>query len=338
MNLAELFLAPEHALLFLLLPLAAWLERRAARQRARSLHAAFDERAKHFSAEPRPWRRRAKRGAGYLALALAITAAMQPTWGPLESEVPPRGSDLVICLDVSQSMLARDVEPARLTAAQRAIAALCAEATADRLALVLFAGEALLRSPLTGDLAAIAELAQVAHPTDVARGGTDLGAALALAERTLEPSRDAAQAVLVLSDGEDPTGSARAVARALGERGIAVHALGFGSERGGKIVVGVGAEQRYLRDAEGREVITQLDPRGLEALASASGGRYANGDAEGDSIVELHRRAIAPLARERDLAEAREKRAARATLPLLAAVLLGILLCALPARSTPASR
>ncbi|MBK9383449.1 MAG: VWA domain-containing protein [Planctomycetes bacterium] len=332
MNLGELFLAPECAWLFSLLPLAAWLERLAARRRARALREAFDERAERIAEGAAPKGARLRRGAGYAAVALAITAAMQPTFGPPERESTPRGSDVAICLDVSQSMLARDLEPSRLAAAKRAIEALCVEAKADRCALILFAGAAVLRAPLTADLEAIADLAREAHPTDVPRGGTDLGAALALAQQTLEASRENARAVVVLSDGEDPAGSGRAPARALAERGVAVHAVGLGSERGAKIAIGSGAEQSFLRDAQGRDVITRLDPRGLEALAEAGGGRYASGDAEGAALVALHREAIAPHAEERDAAAARERRASRATLPLLAALLLGILLLARPAR------
>jgi Ca-activated chloride channel family protein len=329
-NFGDIFLVPECAWLFLLLPLAAWLDRGARRRRAHALREAFAERAERVAPAPRG--ERALRGAGHAAVALAITAAMQPTWGPPERESTPRGTDVVICLDVSRSMLARDLEPSRLAAAQRAIAALCAEATADRCALILFAGEALLRAPLTADLEAIAELAREAHPTDVLRGGTDLGAALALAQQTLDAARDSARAVIVLSDGEDPSGAGRAAARSLAERGIAVHALGLGSERGSKIAIGSGAEQSFLRDAQGRDVITRLDPRGLQALAEAGDGSYANGDADGAALVALHRTAIAPRAQERDAAAARERRASRATLPLLAALLLGILLLARPAR------
>jgi Ca-activated chloride channel family protein len=332
MNPSELFLAPQLALLFLLLPLAYALERFAARRRERALRASFAERAPRLAATAPPRRSRAARWAGFGAAALAITAAMQPSFGPPERALLPRGSDIALCLDVSRSMLARDLEPSRLAAAQRAIERLCAAGNADRLALIVFAGEARLRAPLSHDLGALAELAREAHPTDIARGGTDLAAALALARRALESANGEAGAVVVLSDGEDPSGAAAAEARALAERGIAVHALGFGSELGAKIALGAGAEQRFLRDASGRDVVTRLDPRGLQELAASGGGSYATADAEGEALLALHERAIAPRAQERFRERTREHRPQRYALPLLAAILLGILVLARPAR------
>lgn len=218
-------------------------------------------------------------------LLLALVAALGPAWGAAESEV--RGADIVICLDVSRSMLARDAEPDRLSRAKGEIKALAEAAKGDRLGLVAFAGEARAMVPLTEDMTSFSELLDLADPTSVGKGGTDLGAAL---EAALEILGGRQGAVLLFTDGEDLGGRGLAAARLLAERGVAVHCVGLGTELGSKIAT----EGGFLRDRSGAEVVSALDASGLRAIAEATGGTFG-GRAP---AIPVARRAPSPERRE----------------------------------------
>jgi Ca-activated chloride channel family protein len=242
--------------LLLLAPLAWVLLVGASRARARKLEGVLGPRV--------PVRRRRY---GFLAagLLLALVAVLGPAWGAAEGDV--RGADIAICLDVSRSMLARDVDPDRLSRAKAEVKALASRATGDRLGLVVFAGEARAMVPLTDDMASFSEILSLADPTSVGRGGTDLGAAL---EAALDLLKGQPGAVVLLTDGEDLGGKGLAAARLVGERGVAVHCVGVGTELGGKIAT----EGGFVRDRSGEDVVFAMDPAGLRAIAAATGGTF----------------------------------------------------------------
>ncbi|HEX5135686.1 MAG TPA: VWA domain-containing protein [Planctomycetota bacterium] len=198
-------------------------------------------------------------------LLLALVAVLGPAWGAAKSDV--RGADVVVCLDVSRSMLARDVDPNRLARAKEDIKALAAGAKGDRLGLVVFAGEARAMVPLTEDMRSFAELLDLADPTSVKRGGTDLGAAL---ETALDVLNGRPGTVILFTDGEDLGGRGLAAARLLAERGARVHCVGLGTELGSKIATDGG----FVRDRSGGDVVSSLDVKGLRAIAEATGGTF----------------------------------------------------------------
>lgn len=198
-------------------------------------------------------------------LLLALVAILGPVWGSAEGDV--QGADIVVCLDVSRSMLARDVDPDRLTRAKAEIKELAGRARGDRLGLVVFAGEARAMVPLTEDMASFSELVDLADPTSVGRGGTDLGAAL---ETALDVLQGRQGSVLLFTDGEDLGGRGLAAARLLEERGVAVHCVGLGTELGSKITTDGG----FLRGRSGEDVVSAMDATGLRAIAEATGGTF----------------------------------------------------------------
>lgn len=278
---------------------AAWLAVRALdAARARRVARAVGPRVGVLAAERSLRRRAVRRGLFAAGLACALVAIAHPVAGAATGTADVRGVDLVVVLDVSRSMRARDVAPDRLGRAQQEVGALAARARGDRLALVVFAGEAVLAAPLTLDGAAVAELAALADPTDVGRGGTDLGAALDRALGALAGATGDHEAVVVLTDGGEVDARARAAAARCATRGIAVHVLGLGTERGGKIPVEGATGETFLRDPAGVEVVSRLDGAGLRALAAATGGTYAAGGATPDALVRLYDDAVAPLARK----------------------------------------
>jgi Ca-activated chloride channel family protein len=313
---------PAWAPALLAAPLAALALLALDRLRARRLAAALGPRAPALSPEVGEGRRALRRGLFALGLLLAILAALRPAFGAPVPEVAPRGADVVLCLDVSRSMLAQDVAPDRLSAAKREAKALAARAVGDRLALVLYAGEARPFVALTHDAAAFAELVDLADPLEVLRGGSDLGAALEVVEALLASGRSERATVVVLSDGEDRGGRAVDAARRLAARGVPVHAIGFGTALGGKVVVETEAGPAFLRDAAGNEVVTALDAAALARVAEAGGGTYADAGPSEGALVSLYERRVLPLERTWAAAEGLRRREDRYQWPLLAAFLL----------------
>jgi len=266
------------------------------------------------------------RGTGTLLFALGVLCAAAALLEPLGDEkveaVEERGVDLVVCLDVSRSMLARDVAPSRLESARRAVRELAARARGDRLALVAFAGEARLLVPLTRDGEGLAALADLAGPLSVARGGTDLGAALDTALAALEAGEGGAASVILLTDGEDLGGRGREAAARCRERGVVVHTVGFGSSRGGKIPVEGAGGERFLRDEGGREIVTALDPVSLRAVAEATGGTWREAG-QGIAVVgDLHEEAVRTAGQKVLGRDERSRRERLFQWPLLGAILL----------------
>ncbi|MHC4548755.1 MAG: VWA domain-containing protein [Planctomycetota bacterium] len=319
--------------LLLLAPLAGLVLWVLDRARARRLARAVGPRASALAADLSAGRRRRGRALFVTALLLAMLAMLQPVWGEAAREVEQRGVDILVCLDVSQSMLARDVRPSRLARAQREIRALAARAAGDRLGLVVFAGQARLAAPLTHDRDSFGDLVALADPLSVERGGTDLGAALATALEALRGQTGEHEVVLLLTDGEDLAGNGLRVARTCKERRITVHCVGFGSARGAKIPVETSeGGETFLRDRSGKEVVSTMDPAHLRRIAATTGGAFADAHARPNAVRELYEERIAPMARKTWLAEERRARENRFQWPLLAAFLLWILDLCLGAR------
>lgn len=305
------FAAPEWAIALVVVPiLLSWLRgREAARQRRRL--ECFGPRFAQVSPSSAP--------AWWAAAALAcVLAAMQPEWGRESLRSERRGSDVVVCLDVSRSMLAADQDPDRLRAAQRDLAALVESGVDDRFALLAFAGEARRIVPLTDDRVSFASLIGIAEPSAVRRGGTDLAEAIAAARAALPAAGERSQAIVVLTDGEDLEARALAALEKVEEM-IPIHAVGYGTRAGSKIVIEENGRSGFLTDREGREVVSALDPSSLRALARQSGGSYR--DAVDDPGLLALRAHLQEDATHLAALTESDRRAARFAWPLLLAFL-----------------
>ncbi|MBL9077145.1 MAG: VWA domain-containing protein [Planctomycetes bacterium] len=229
-------------------------------------------------------------------LGLGLLCWMDPRFGDEPIAVERRGLDLIVCLDTSRSMLARDLEPSRLQRALQDVRAVLPRLEGgDRIGLVVFAGEARLWIPLTHDVASFAALLDEVDTDTIKVGGTDLAAALRKALATADAAEAKTTAVVLLTDGEDLAGAGRQAAGELADRGIVVHAVGYGSSMGSKITVaGEGAES-FLRDQAGAEVVSRMDPDSLRAVAAATGGEFLRADAMVLPLVELYEKRLAPM-------------------------------------------
>lgn len=213
-------------------------------------------------------------GAFFLLLALA-----RPQWGASEVTVTQRGSDIVVALDISNSMLAEDIPPNRLERAKAELGSFMQRLQNSRIGLVFFAGAAFVQCPLTLDYGTAEIFLNLAGPDMLSEQGTAVGAALQTARELLAKGRGggetgAFQAILLVTDGEDLEGQWEAAARACLDEGIRIIPVGVGEETGGLIPVQdrQGRSAGYMKDEDGSVVMTRLEMAFLEKLASMGGG------------------------------------------------------------------
>ena len=212
-----------------------------------------------------------------IAIALMAIAAARPQIGERDVEVQQRGVDLVVVLDVSNSMLADDAKPSRLAQAQTEIGALLDRMLGNRVGFVIFARQPFVRSPLTADLQA---LHGIVLGVDQERGlvppGSDLGAAIRGAQKLLDGDTADTKAMLIVSDGEDRGAGVSAAVQDARRANIRVYTTGVGTTAGAAVqdadsVTGI---LRPRRDASGAAVVTRLDDAALRTIADTGGGRY----------------------------------------------------------------
>ncbi|HMX39140.1 MAG TPA: VWA domain-containing protein, partial [Saprospiraceae bacterium] len=203
------------------------------------------------------------------ALALLAIAIANPRRAERRTPPPQESSDVLIALDVSQSMLARDVSPSRLEQAKQFVQRLAAALDRERLGLVFFAGDAYPQMPLSTDVHALMLYVRNASPDFAADQGTDFGPMLEQAARLLEGDEETGHAVVVISDGEHHEGDVSPIARKAREKGMVIHTVSVGASGGGTIPDGWGG---YRRDYQGQVVRTRADAGTLRELAAAGGG------------------------------------------------------------------
>ncbi len=213
-----------------------------------------------------------------LGLTLIAFALAQPQCGAKSELTKRRGIDVVVALDASRSMLARDVQPSRLDRARLELNTLLDELKGDRVAIVAFAGDAFIQCPLTSDYSAAKLFLRAVDPEQVPQGGTNIGAALRLSRDVLtEADRGAKDKVVVLiSDGEDLEGDVSSGVEALKDIGARVLAVGIGSDQGEPIPMlnKQGDVVGYRKDSSGNTVLTRLDRAGLTRIAEDTGGEF----------------------------------------------------------------
>ena len=204
------------------------------------------------------------------AFVLAVLSFAQLEGAPEATVVPGRGLDVLIAVDTSRSMAARDLSPDRLVAARILVESISQRLQGDRMGLIAFSGVAHLQCPFTADLSIFRRYLQQLEPGSLPVGGTDLSQAIDLAIDIFERAGEGDRVLVLLTDGEDHSGEEM---KALGSRlqaaGVKTHLVAVGSDLGEPVPDGAGG---YLRDRQGRPVVSRTDRDGLEAMQKASGG------------------------------------------------------------------
>jgi Ca-activated chloride channel family protein len=236
---------------------------------------------------------------------LTLVALAGPQWGSRTRMLRKRGIDVVIALDFSKSMLARDVRPSRIERAKAEVVRFIQELDGDRVGIVAFAGET-MEFPMTTDYAALELFFRDLGPYDMPVGGTAIGRALNSAQRLLDRAarrggapgaapEEAAQRsriVILMTDGEDHEGDPVSVARELAEQNVRVYTVGIGSRTGEPIPTYApdGTWTGYLRDEQGELVqtaLTEENEQQLREIAEATGGRYFAAGRGGVGIEQI---------------------------------------------------
>jgi Ca-activated chloride channel homolog len=210
-----------------------------------------------------------------LAFSSLIIALCNLQTGSKLTEVKREGADIIVCIDVSNSMLAQDLQPNRLTRAKYALEKMIDALEGDRLGLVIFAGEAYVQLPITTDYSAAKLFLESISTGMVPVQGTNLAAAIAKASESFSNDVAKNKAIILITDGENHESEAIEAAEACGKKGIMINTIGIGSLKGVPIpVVENGVVKGYRKDREGQTVITKLNADLLKVIAGKANGVY----------------------------------------------------------------
>ena len=205
------------------------------------------------------------------ALALLIVVLARPQLGTKISHEKRTGIETIICMDISNSMLAEDVTPNRLDRAKMMVENLVDHFTNDKIGLIVFAGEAFVQLPITSDYVSAKMFLSSINPSMLSTQGTDIAAAITMASHSFTQEENIGKAIIVITDGEDHEGGALEAAKEAKERGMNTYVLGVGSPNGAPIPAGNGD---YMKDNSGQTVMSALNEDMCQQLADAGSGAY----------------------------------------------------------------
>ncbi|MDR1895506.1 MAG: VWA domain-containing protein [Prevotellaceae bacterium] len=203
------------------------------------------------------------------AIFFFVSAIMQPRIGQVVAEVKSKGAEVIIALDVSNSMLATDFSPSRLECSKLAISRLVENLKEDRIGLIVFAGDAYVQLPVTNDYMSAKLFLNSINTNIVSRQGTDMSKAIALAMKSFSSQSEQSRALVIITDGENQEGNPVEIAEIAHKDGITIHTIGIGSTEGAPIILSDGS---MLKDKAGEIVMSRLDQNTLKLVSSAGGG------------------------------------------------------------------
>ena len=205
-----------------------------------------------------------------LAFLFFVLGLSRPQLGARLQERETNGVEIMIALDVSNSMLAQDYSPNRLERAKLAISRLVDKLAGDRIGLVIFAGESFVQLPITTDYVSAKAFLKSVNPGSIPIQGTATADALMTCARSFSTQSEKSRAIILISDGEDHEGNVLETAESIAQEGIKIYCIGVGSSKGEPIPM----DGDMLRDKDGNIVVTRLDESTLKEIASAGGGEY----------------------------------------------------------------
>ncbi len=225
-----------------------------------------------------------------IAFTFLIIGIINPQVGTKLEEVKRKGADLMICLDVSNSMKAEDLQPNRLEKSKQAISKLIDKLEGDRIGIVVFAGESFVQLPITTDYSAAKLFLESINTDMIPTQGTAIGSAIDMAMESFGKDEGKNKAIVIITDGENHEDDAIRAAESAAEKGITIHTIGMGSENGSPIPMFKGnVKEGYRKDKDGNTIVTKLDENALQEIAAAGNGIYvraSNSDAGLKNVLE----------------------------------------------------
>ncbi len=323
--------------LYLLLAIPAMVaifEWMLARGRARLARFASSEALRRLVPEMSRGRLRLKFWIFELAFALVVVAAARPQMGSKLREVEREGVEIMIAVDVSNSMLASDFSPNRLERTKYAVGRMIEGLSEERIGVVIFAGDAYVQLPITSDYLTARNFVERISPSQVTKQGTAIGAAIDLASSAFSSESGSSRVVILVTDGENHEDDALAAAERAAAKGVKIYTIGIGTPEGAPISIG----EEFIRDDKGEIVVSKLDETTLQRIAAMTDGAYirATGASVGvQEIVDMVNRTEKSKFKTEIFEEYDEKY----QLPLVAALVLLLLECVvLPRRNRVLSR
>ena len=221
------------------------------------------------------------------AVAAIIFVRAGPQFGSKLETVKRQGVEIMVCLDVSNSMLAEDVSPNRLEKSKQMLSKLTDGFTDDKVGLIVFAGDAFTQLPITSDYISAKMFLTSINPSMVSAQGTSIGAAINLAARSFTPNETSDKTIVLITDGENHEDDAIGAASAAAEKGIHVNIVGIGLPKGGPIPLQ--GTNNYMKDKDGNVVITMLNEQMCQEIAAAGKGMYVRADNTNSALKALQK-------------------------------------------------
>lgn len=269
-----IFAEPKYLMLLLLIPVFFVIQALVLKFRAKRIrrfgHQALVEKLMPSYSKAKVWLRLSLFAIAFMFFILGIS---RPQMGAILKEHKTRGAEVMVVLDVSNSMLAQDYSPNRLERAKLAISRMVDKLRDDRIGLIVFAGNSFVQLPITTDYVSAKMFLSSISTESVPIQGTAMGEAISTALRSFSAQSDKSRAIIVITDGENHEDDPVAAARQAAELGVRVFTIGVGSPQGTMIPMGDG---QYLEDRDGNPVVTRLDDKVLQEVAEAGKGLYVH--------------------------------------------------------------
>lgn len=211
-----------------------------------------------------------------VAVALLVIVLARPQFGTKQEEVKRQGIEVMVALDISNSMMAEDVAPNRLEKAKQVLSKLIDEMTNDKVGMVVFAGDAFTQLPITADYVSAKIFLNSISPKLIARQGTAIGSAIDLCIKSFNSESKASKAIVLITDGENHEDNAVEAAKLAKDKDIVVHVIGMGKPDGAPIPIE--GTMSFRKDREGNVVVSKLNEAMCNEIASSGAGIYVRAD------------------------------------------------------------
>lgn len=221
-----------------------------------------------------------------LAVVAIVLALARPQFGSKLKEVEREGVEIMVAIDVSNSMLANDFEPSRLERTKYAVGRVIEGLSEDKIGIIVFAGDAYVQLPITADYLTAKNFVQQISPSQVTKQGTAIGTAIDMAIGSFSSQSGNSRVLVLVTDGENHEDDALVAAERAAQQGVTIYTIGIGTPEGAPIRIG----DDFIRDSEGEIVVSKLDEEGLQKIALTTGGAYVRASSQNvglDDIIGL---------------------------------------------------
>ncbi len=231
------------------------------------------------------WRPRVKFYISLVAIAIAVFVAAGPQYGTKKEKIKKKGVEMMVCIDVSNSMLSDDVKPDRMSRAKQVLGRLIDKLENDKVGLIVFAGDSYVQMPMTTDVGSAKMFLSSINPGMVALQGTDISSAIRMSLGMFSEKEGVSRSIIIITDGEDHEAAAVDAARYALQNNITVNVMGLGTPQGGPIPIK--GTNSFKKDRQGNVIITKLNEQMCADIAAAGGGVYVRADNANNAVRAL---------------------------------------------------